>query len=286
MFAKKKLTFQLTPLLDLLLIVIFAQYMEVQQTSARAEQEIARRADEQTAAALKAQREAERLLAELQGQRQNLKAQLEDQLADLTEEMQNVLDQRKDLADFVARLFQIPKEVLDRVLAANDRTQEEQEQIRNMVNELAEEHRNKVIKHLITHQAMRKRVDVWTLFITEEGNAQLKVGNETKIIRVREPLLPDEANRLKSLPARERFLATRQAEGKAAEKFAQELFSAYKTLPQPKSIVVLVVSWNQNLTRYYREPAREGLDATLRLFDSSGDRTQFIPAVLGAEVES
>jgi hypothetical protein len=129
-------------------------------------------------------------------------------------------------------------------------------------------------------------VDVWTLFITEEGNAQLKVGNETKIIRVREPLLPDEANRLASLPARERSSSPGKPKPEAAEKFAQELFNAYKTLPQPKSIVVLVVSWNENLTRYYREPAREGLDATLRLFDSSGDRTQFIPAVLGAEVES
>jgi septal ring factor EnvC (AmiA/AmiB activator) len=121
MFAKKKLTFQLTPLLDLLLIVIFAQYMEVQQTSARAEQEIARRADEQTAAALKAQMEAERRLAELQGQRQSLQGQLEDQLADLSEEMQDVLNQRKDLADFVARLFQIPKEVLERALAATEK---------------------------------------------------------------------------------------------------------------------------------------------------------------------
>ena len=59
MLSRKKLTFQLTPLLDLLLIVIFAQYMEVQHTSAQAEQEIERRADERTAAAVKA-----RLLAE------------------------------------------------------------------------------------------------------------------------------------------------------------------------------------------------------------------------------
>lgn len=285
MFAKRKLTFQLTPLLDLLLIVIFAQYMEVQHTSARAEAEIARRADEQTEAALDAQRAAEERLAEIQGQRQNLQAQLQDQLADLSEEMQNVLDQRKDLADFVARLFQIPKEVLDRALAATEQSKEEQEQIRSMVNELADEHRNNVIKHLITHQAMRKRVDVWTLYITEEGNAELKAGSETKVIRVREPLLPDEAKRLNSLPARERFLAIQQAEAKAAEKFANELFNAYKALPQPKSIVVLVVSWNENLTRYYREPAREGLDDTLRLFHSANDRTQFIPAVLGAEVE-
>lgn len=286
MLSKKKITFQLTPLLDLLLIVIFAQYMEVQQTSARAEQEIARRAEEQTEEARQGRREAERRLRELQEKRQDLRAQLEDQLADLTERMQRAIEQRKDLADFVARLFQIPKEVLDRALSANDRTPQEQEQIRKMVDELTEEHRNKVIKHLITHQAMRKRVDVWTLFITEDGNAQLKVGDETKIIRVRKPRLPDEAKRLAELPARERFLAIKKAEAEAAETFAEKLFSAYQSLPQPKSIVVLVVSWNEDLTRYYREPAREGLEATLRLFHAASDRTQFIPAVLGAEIES
>ena len=48
---------------------------------------------------------------------------------------------------------------------------------------------------------------------------------------------------------------------------------------------MLVVSWKPDLTRYYREPVREGLEATLRLFNSNNDRTQFIPAVLGAEVD-
>ena len=154
-----------------------------------------------------------------------------------------------------------------------------------MVNQLAGEHRNEVIKHLITHQAMRKRVDVWTLFITNEGNAELKVGDETKVFRVRAPLSPDESRRLAKLSPREQFLAKKKAETEAAQDFAQNLFNAYKTLPQPKSIVVLVVSWKPDLTRYFREPVREGLEATLRLFNSNNDRTQFIPAVLGAEVE-
>lgn len=285
MFSKKRLTFQLTPLLDLLLIVIFAQYMEVQQTSAQSEREIARRAAEQTEAAMQAQAEADRRYNELKNQRQNLQSQLEDQLADLTLEMQRVLDQRQDLAQLVAKLFQIPKDVLEKALAGDGRTPQEREQIQQMVNELADEHRNDVIKHLLTHQAMRKRVDVWTLFITGEGIAELKVGDETKSFRVRDPLLPSEANRLAKLPARERFLATQQAESEAASHFSQELFNAYQTLPQPKSIVVLVVSWNENLTRYYREPVREGMELTLRLFNSSGDRTQFIPAVLGSELE-
>ena len=285
MLSRKKLTFQLTPLLDLLLIVIFAQYMEVQHTSARAEQEIQRRAEERTAAAVKAQLLAEEKLTAFQNERQTLQQQLKDQLASVTEEMQRVLNQRKDLAELVAKLFQIPKDVLDRALANKERSPEEEKQLREMVNELAGEHRSEVIKHLITHQAMRKRVDVWTLFITSQGNAELKVGDETKVFRVRAPLSPDETRRLARLSPREQFLAKKKAETEAAQDFAQNLFNAYKTLPQPKSIVVLVVSWKPDLTRYYREPVREGLEMTLRLFNSNNDRTQFIPAILGAEVD-
>jgi hypothetical protein len=132
---------------------------------------------------------------------------------------------------------------------------------------------------------MRKRVDVWTLFIESDGNAYLKVGNETKVFLVRDQPNPIDAERLAKLPPREQSLALRKAEAEAASAFAQRLFNAYKTLPQPKSIVVLVVSWKGDLKRYYREPAREGLDETLRLFHTNNDRTQFIPAVLGAEVE-
>ncbi len=285
MLSRKKLTFQLTPLLDLLLIVIFAQYMDVQQTSAKSEQEIARRADEQTAAAKKAQHLAEERLAAILNERQSLQSQLQAQLADVTEEMQRVLTQRKDLTDLVAKLFQIPKEVLDKALASKDRSPEEQRQIRTMVKELADKHRNEVIKHLLTHQAMRKRVDVWTLFIESDGNAYLKVGDETKMFLVRDVPNPIDQKRLAKLPPREQALAKKKAESAAADAFAQRLFNAYKTLPQPKSIVVLVVSWKGDLERYYREPAREGLQATLRLFQTTNDRTQFIPAILGAEVE-
>jgi hypothetical protein len=285
MLSRQKLSFQLTPLLDLLLIVIFAQFMDVQQTSAKAEREIARRAADQTAAALEAQRLAEDRLADFLKNRGTLQSQLEAQLADLTEEMQRALNQRKDLAELVAKLFQIPKEVLDQALASKDRSPEEQQQIRSMVDQLADEHRNEVIKHLITHQAMRKRVDVWTLFIESDGNAYLKVGNETKVFLVRDQPNPIDAERLAKLPPREQSLALRKAEAEAASAFAQRLFNAYKTLPQPKSIVVLVVSWKGDLKRYYREPAREGLDETLRLFHTNNDRTQFIPAILGAEVD-
>lgn len=285
MLSRKKLSFQLTPLLDLLLIVIFAQYMEVQQTAAKAEQEIARRANEETAAALEAKQIAETRLNALLSNDQSLETQLQDKLADLTQEMQRALNQRKDLAELVARLFQIPKEVLDKALASADRSPEEEQQLREMVNALAHEHQNEVIKHLLTHQAMRKRVDVWTLFVESDGNAHLKVGSDTKVFLVRDrPNLIDE-QRLANLSPREQSLAKKKAETEAAEAFAQRLFKAYQTLPQPKSIVVLVVSWKGNLERYYREPAREGLDATLRLFHSSNDRTQFIPAVLGAELE-
>jgi hypothetical protein len=285
MIRRRRLVFQLTPLLDLMLIVIFAQYLEVQLVATKTVKDAARQADEQTAAALKAKEEAEAKLAAMMKSDTSLEGQLRRQLSDLTEEMQKTLNQRKDLAALVAGLFQIPQEVLDKALAGGERTPEEQRQLREMVNALADEHYNDVIKHLVTHQAMRKRVDVWTLFIESDGMAHLKVGDETKSFPVRDRASATEAERLANLSPREQALALRKAETEAADAFAQRLFKAYQTLPQPKSIVVLVVSWKGDLERYYREPAREGLDVTLRLFNTTSDRTQFIPAILGAELE-
>ena len=285
MIVRRKLSLQLTPLLDLLLIVIFAQYLEVRTASTKAVEDISLKADQQTADALEEKRRAEEKLAALLNDRQSLQSQLQAQLADLTEEMQKALNQRRDLAELVAKLFQIPQEVLDKVLASEERSPEEQKQLREMVNALADEHKNDVIKHLLTHQAMQKRVDVWTLFIESDGLAHLKAGNETKTVLVRDRANLFEEQRLAKLSPREQALAKKKAETEAAETFAERLFKTYQTLPQPKGIVVLVVSWKGDLERYYREPAREGLDATLRLFNTTNDRTQFIPAVLGAELE-
>lgn len=285
MIRRRRLVFQLTPLLDLMLIVIFAQYLEVHLTASKMVKQASEEADKKTAAALEAQKLAEAKLASTMNDRQSLQSQFQSQLADLTKEMQNTLNQRKDLAELVARLFHIPDDVLDKMLASEERSPEEQKQLREMVNNLADEHKNDVIKHLLTHQAMQKRVDVWTLFIQMDGYAQLKAGDETRTVLVRDLPNPGEEQRLAGLSALERVRAMEKAETEAAEDFAQKLFKAYQTLPQPKGIVVLVVSWKGNLQRYYREPAREGLDATLRLFNTTNDRTQFIPAVLGAELE-
>lgn len=285
MIRRRRLVFQLTPLLDLMLIVIFMQYMEVQLTANKSVKQANAEADRKTAAALEAQKRAEDKLAAMMGDKQSLQAQFQSQLADLTDQMQDALNQRKDLADLVGKLFHIPKDVLDKALASEDRSPEEKQQLLEMVNTLADKHKNDVIKHLLTHQAMQKRVDVWTLLIQADGYAHLKADDETRTVLVRDLPNPAEEKRIAELSPLERVRAMEKAETEAAEDFAQRLFKAYQTLPQPKGIVVLVVSWKGNLQRYYREPARDGLDATLRLFNTSNDRTQFIPAILGAELE-
>ena len=70
MKARRRLMFQLTPLLDLLLIVIFAQYMEVQQTAETGEQELREREAEMTQRLNKQQAT---MLADIELARQNWK---------------------------------------------------------------------------------------------------------------------------------------------------------------------------------------------------------------------
>ena len=69
---RRRLTLQLTPLLDLLLIVIFAQYMEMRQQTVEAASVAAERVEAAEQERAAARRELERELADLQQMRRRL----------------------------------------------------------------------------------------------------------------------------------------------------------------------------------------------------------------------
>lgn len=274
--SRQRLTFQLTPLLDLLLIVIFAQYMEVRESSAKTETEAAQ-AKSQIA-------EAESALERIRNDRQLVDEALERRVDELTEELERQQLQKKEVAELIAAMFKIPDEVVDRVLQQQNRSPAEQEQLRKQLKQLASERTNEALKHLLTHRAMRKRVDVWEIGIDGNGVAQLNSGGEKREFRFRSTPAA-EAAQLRGLTIGEKIQALSNLEDRAANQFADQLFDAYKTLPQPKDIVVVLFSWKPDTDRHWRKPGLTGLERALRLMHGNTGRVQFVPAVLGLEVE-
>ncbi|HEX6986337.1 MAG TPA: hypothetical protein VF170_13225 [Planctomycetaceae bacterium] len=253
----RRLHFQLTPLLDLLLIVIFAQYLEVRQQAGRETVRLERRIAER-------EREVERRLsaaeAELAAERGRLAARersLDAETAELRTRLGDVVEQQRRAAELVAELFDVPQELVDEALAplppgVPPRSAADIERLRQQFQELAELRGAEVVEHLFSYDELRKRADIWTLRIRATGEIVFSTGDRTQSFRA----------------------ATRA-------EFASRLFDRYKTLPQPKGLVVLLVSYG-DARADVRQAVLDGLPEAVRLMreDRLG-RTQFEYAVLG-----
>ncbi len=287
MLLPKKLTFQLTPLLDLLLIVIFAQYMEMQQTSAKAEKEVSQRAEEKTAEAEDAKKKAEererqaaKKLEELENQSDSALSELKKKLSEKSEELDRELASREEVKKLIAKFFAIDKEKLDKLLAADtNRKEQEKQELQKLQKQLADAAKNEAIKHLLTHDAMRKQVDVWEVFVDEERIVRLKAGQEDRSFRVNMMTYEDFNKARERLPNKEKVAFYQQENSKAVKDVANKLANSINTLPAPKSIVVLLVSWK--VRSHYSDPAVDGLKLFVQQSKSGSNRTTYVLAIIG-----
>ena len=274
MHARRRLTFQLTPLLDLLLIVIFAQYMEVRETSLRAETQVERQATAEIAAVRRQHADDERRLDEARTRVAELEERLGQRQAELASEVQDLLERQEQIGDLVAEMFRVPDAVIEstlKSLAATDqpRSPEELEQLRTQFRELAARRGHEAVKHLLTHAELRKRVDIWEIYIDRSGIVRLNTGDRVQQFRFDVELEAASAGEQQ-----------RQSD-RAAGRFADRLFDIYKSLPQPKSVVILLFSYG-NIPYGVRKPAFDGLRlAADRMRTDSNGRSRFEYATLG-----
>jgi hypothetical protein len=240
----RKLTFQLTPLLDLLLIVIFAQYLDVRNKSTRDEQSVA----EQTAAMRddrrRAQRERERLARQLADALRKNRAdlqRLDRQLAADEAQAKRLRQQRDDLSRLLAEMFRLPPEAVKQTLkpltAAEDaRRAEELRKLRDRLKKLQASKPHQIVRHVVKFEELLKRCDIWEVHLSKTYNVTVTTGETTQRFRItaREPrrTSDDEAAR-KEL---QRFVRD------LAKDFEEKLFKFFKGLPQPKSVVIVLVS--------------------------------------------
>jgi hypothetical protein len=242
----RRLHFQLMPLLDLLLIMIFSLYLEVrlrdetsvskaQQRAAAAEQHLA---DERAALA----DERKRLAA----------ASVENQ-----RRLDDVVARQQRVADIVAELFDVPQELIDEALkplpaGTPPRTDQEIERLRQRFRELAALRGNDVVEHLLSYDELRKRADIWTLRIEANGSLIFSNGEHSQRFRADTP-----------------------------SEFASRLFDRYKSLAQPKGLVILLVSYG-DARADVRQAVIDGLpEAVRQMREDQRGRTQFEYAVLG-----
>jgi len=269
MILKRRFVIQLTPLLDLLIILVFALLLGLRH-QARTEENRARsvvtdavpglvdRADP-VVALIERHRKAEQDLEQALSENDRLLSRDVDSQQRLSEELSWARQQQKRLGDLVSELFQVREETIKRVLNTNKiagetRSEADQEVLRKEFQELAAKRGEDVVRHLLTFDEMRKRCDVWDLVIYGGNTKQfeLSAGGTVK-----------------------NFKAMTQAE------FDDKLFRAYKSLESPKDLVIVLLSYYPDARFGQIKIAVGQLPLSMeRMASDRGGKTQFQSLVL------
>lgn len=269
---RRRLHMQLTPLLDLLLIVIFAQFMDVAeretQTIGEASIAITQRDEMATQLAefqVQNQQTRDRMaqLNSVVSQLQVHNAELQTDNATLTreaaqtqEDLERAIAQQRLFGDLVSQLFDVPQETVNQALTPPGADAPSSEEQRQMLvakfRELSMQNAGRMIRHLLSYDEMKKRTDLWEVHIDDTGWITLRAGKMEQGFRARTP-----------------------------EEFAEHLYAVYKSLPQPKSLVVIMLSWGDARADVRNAAVRALPVVTEQMRLNSGGFIRFEYAVLG-----
>jgi|UniRef100_A0A7C4QTA2 hypothetical protein len=252
MLPPRKLTFQLIPLLDLLLIVVFAQYLE-----GRIREE--RQAEATAAHRESLQRQLDEALRQLLALRETMAAleQRAQQADAQASELDRLRFQRDLIGEVVGEVFRVPEAMLEQVLrqrtaASPGPSADDVAQLKTRWQSLRHERADELVQHLLTFGEMRKRIDLWELHLRENGTCLLQAGSRRVTFR-----------------------------GETPEAFATRLFEAYKTLPEAKSMVLVLLTYG-DAKFMLRKAVFDGLPVALeRIRLDGGHHSRFEYAVLG-----
>ncbi|MBX3443480.1 MAG: hypothetical protein KF774_13825 [Planctomyces sp.] len=275
---RRKLTLQLTPLLDLMLIVFFMQYLELRQRETARSAVVTVR--EEQAVSMRQELEAAlRTIDELTRRESLLRSELTLQQAAAEELASQAALERgrfnasaarqQLLGRLVVDLFGLPQSEIDRVLDPEqqpglERTPAEVARLRERFQEMSAQSPGRMIRHLLTWEEIRKRCDVWELFIDPQHLVTIDTGERREQLRLH--LLP---NGRPDLP-----------------RFEEEFFQLYRSLPEPKSLVVMLLTYHRDTRLIVTEPLTHSFAAlTRRLTDDARGRVRFEYADLGIRDE-
>ncbi len=241
--ARRKITLQLVPLLDLMLIVIFAQYMSMreqsQQHEARAAQAVSsveeerRQLDEERAALAEQRREAE-LIAD------------------------KALDQRDLVGKLASELFNLPDETVAKLLRQrftddDPPSAEEVAEIQEEFRKLKGRRGQEVVRHLLTFSEIRKRCEIWEMHVADSGLTTLRTPGEQTEFRAETPAI-----------------------------FATKLAN-FRTRKESKTLVLVLLTYGDVTAPIYEAALTGLPLAIERMQLEAGGRTRFEYGVLGFE---
>lgn len=248
--SHRRITVQLTALLDLMLILVFMQYLEIDEHVADQQQ----RADQRIAV-------AEKEVGELRTEQELLAANLATKSIDLDNarlaineqeaNFEKLREQRDMLVGLLPDLFAQPEEKIKKLMQTTlpdgtRPTSQQIEQTRRDFQRLAQQQPDAAMRHLMTFNEMKKRCDLWHLHVLDSGVIALQT--DRSVLKFR---------------------------AQSINAFEEEFFQRYKSFADPKSLVIILFSYGDTDFTVYKA-VKDGLPgATRRMEQDSLGRTRF-----------
>ena len=266
MITRRRITLQLVPLLDLLFIVLFAQYIDLQDVTRNEVGAAAVRRQEAEAA----QREADQLrndaLARLDElnrkseqwdiERRRLTRELElaraegEKEGQAREELERLAARdRQAIGALVKDVLNVSETVIQDVLRTS--TPVERQRLQSSFEVMKSQSASGIVHHLRATEELKKRADLWEIYIGNDNAVRVTLVDE---------------------------VVAQSLQVRGADQVANELASLTRQQGEPKSLVIILLSWS-NADRRTRDSVREGLDRLLPVLKAQwpGKRIEVAP---------
>ena len=235
---RHRIRFQLAPLVDLLLIIVFAQFLEV-RTTVR---------DETLA--------LQSHIADVDQQNELLRIERENTSQQLRAERERTLKAIRT----VAGIFDLPSRQIDQYAKDGDSdVAGDLRRVAERASSLSSNSPDTVIRFLIGHQELLKRAEIWNLHVGGNRKATLMVADQ-----------------------RIQFGLERQGQDARAKEFENALFAAYKQLPQPKELVVILASYSPDSVAGVYQPMIDAVPHAIERMRADDPTIRFEYTILGA----
>jgi len=276
--SPRRLSLQLTPLLDMLLIIVFAQYLDMREkehfNTGKTQAAIVDLADARER--LKALLAAEELLRSQVETEQARRKTAEEaartgrqKLQQSETSLERALQHQEVLAALMTEIFEIPPGEVQRLLAsarvpALEQSPQEMARVKEEFQKLSQQRRGRMIEYLLTYDEIRKRCDIWDFHVEASGVLTLTAGDRTA--RLRLPELADGDVDISQLNA--------------------EVYRWYRSLPQPKSLVVILLTYDRRSRIVMMDAVRRALpELVSRMHADYLGQVRFEYADLGFRLE-
>lgn len=260
-WSSRRVRFQLTPLMDLLLIIVFAQFLDVRETSQQQTADLKSEREKLTAQISRERSELAGIRQAITQQQRELTRQRDEARASRDEAISQVdvrLSEMQTAMKMISEYFDIDDSEITR-LNTDPNSLTPVDQAIEQASGLAQSEPDAVIRFLIGHAELLKRAEIWTVHASDNKSIRLAAGDQSETFR------------LESRTQKQRTQET-----------ADQLFAAYKQFDQPKGLVVILASFDPQSVAGVYQPMIDAIPQTLERLRIDSPETRFEYTVLGS----